>query len=106
MQFLNSKPHPILKVESDEGVFSTHYPDLRVPVFRDDTLPWQRGDSAVTSDTAAVRVDLRRFGLFLSGEQSQPKRAIANIVDSEMLHMFFVHEDLLVQYFLPATSKQ
>ena len=94
-----------LKVESDEGTFSTHYPDLRVPVYRDDTLPWQRGDSAALPDSAAVRVDLRRLGLFLSGDQSPPKRAIANIVDSDTLHMFFLHEDLLVQYFLPATSK-
>jgi len=94
-----------MKVESDEGVFSTHYPDLKVPVYRDDTLPWQRGDSAMLPDSAGVRVDLRRFSLFLTGEQVQPKRAIVNIVEKEMLHMFFLHEDHLVQYFLPATSK-
>jgi HUS1 checkpoint protein len=97
-----------LKVESDEGVFSTHYPDLRVPVYRDDTLPWRRPDSQAVTDpdfSASVRVDLKRLGLFLAGEQLQPKRAIANIVENEVLHMFFVHDDLLVQYFLPATSK-
>jgi len=97
-----------LKVESDEGVFSTHYPDLRVPVFRDDTLPWRKPDSQAMMDpdfTASVRVDLKRLGMFLSGEQLQPKRAIANIVEGEVLHMFFVHDDLLVQYFLPTTSK-
>jgi len=97
-----------LKVESDEGVFSTHYPDLRVPVYRDDTLPWRKPDSQAVTDpdfSASVRVDLKRLGLFLSGEQLQPKRAIANIVEGEVLHMFFVHDDLLVQYFLPATSK-
>jgi len=97
-----------LKVESDEGVFSTHYPDLRVPVFRDDTLPWRRPDSQAVTDpnhSASVRVDLKRLSQFLAGEQLQPKRAIANIVESEVLHMFFVHDDLLVQYFVPATSK-
>jgi len=97
-----------LKVESDEGVFSTHYPDLKVPVYRDDTLPWRKPDSQAVTDpeySASVRVDLKRLGLFLAGEQLQPKRAIANIVEGEVLHMFFVHDDLLVQYFLPATSK-
>jgi len=97
-----------LKVESDEGVFSTHYPDLRVPVYRDDTLPWRRPDSQAVTDpdfSASVRVDLKRLGMFLAGEQLQPKRAIANIVENEVLHMFFVHDDLLIQYFLPATSK-
>jgi len=97
-----------LKVESDEGVFSTHYPDLRAPMFRDDTLPWRRPDSQAVTDPnylASVRVDLKRLSLFLAGEQLQPKRAIANIVDKEVLHMFFVHDDLLIQYFVPATSK-
>ena len=74
-----------LKIEGEDGVFSTHYPDLRVPVYRDDTLPWQRGDSALLPDTASVRVDLRRLGLFLSAELGQSKRAIANLVDTEML---------------------
>jgi len=94
-----------LKVESDEGVFSTHYPDMKVPVYRDDTLPWKKGETAMLLDSASVRVDLRRFSLFLSGEQSQPKRAIANIVDNEMLHLFFLYDDLLIQYFLATTSK-
>ena len=34
---------------------------------------------------ASVRVDLRRLGLFLSAELGQSKRAIANLVDTEML---------------------
>jgi len=94
-----------LKVESDEGVFSTHYPDLKVPIFRDDTLPWRRPETQDQIQAASVRVDLKRLALFLGGEQQHPKRAIANIVDKEVLHMFFVHEDLVVQYFVPATSR-
>jgi len=97
-----------LKVESDDGVFSTHYPDQRVPVYRDDTLPWRKPDDHSVTDpdySASVRVDLKRFNMFLSGEQLLPKRSIANIVDQEILHMFFVHDDLVVQFFLPATSK-
>lgn len=94
-----------LKVESDEGEFCTRYPDVKVPVYRDDTLPWRRPDTQQDSlQEASVRVDLKRLSLFLAGETLQPKRAIANIVDREVLHMFFVHEDLLVQYFIPATS--
>jgi len=93
-----------LRVESDEGEFSTHYPDLPVPVYRDDTLPWRRPDTQALQ-AAAVRVDLRRLALFLGGEVLQPKRAIANIVDREVLHMFFVHEDLVVQYFLATSSR-
>jgi len=94
-----------LKVESDEGDFCTRYPEVKVPVYRDDTLPWRRPDTQHDPlQEASVRIDLRRLSLFLAGESSQPKRAIANIVDREVLHMFFVHEDLIVQYFIPATS--
>jgi hypothetical protein len=97
-----------LRVESDEGEFSTQYPDCKVPVYRDETLPWRRpgaDSSAALPQSASVRVDLKRLTLFLSGEHQQPKRAIANIVDREVLHIFFVHEDLMVQYFIAATSK-
>jgi len=96
------------KVEGDEGVFSTHYPNLRVPVYRDDTLPWKKPVNDSTADvdiSASVRVDLKRFNMFLSGEQLLPKRSIANVVDNEVLHMFLVHDDLVVQFFLPATTK-
>ena len=94
-----------LQVESDDGVFSTHFPDLKVPVYRDSTLPWQRTDTQLLLDIASVRVDLKRLNMFLVGEELQPKRVIANIVEREMLHMFFIHDDLVVQYFLPATCK-
>jgi len=66
---------------------------------------WQRTDTHILLDIASVRVDLRRFNMFLLGEELQPKRVIANIVEREMLHMFFIHDDLVVQYFLPATCK-
>ena len=94
-----------LQVESEDGVFSTHFPDLKVPVYRDETLPWQRTDTQLLLDIASVRVDLKRLNMFLVGEELQPKRVIANIVEREMLHMFFIHDDLVVQYFLPATCK-
>ena len=102
----NKEGRLTLKVESDDGVFSTHYPHLRVPVYTDETLPWQMTDSHLMPDSASVRVDLKRFSIFLVGEQLQPKRVIANIVEREMLHMYFIHDDLVVQYFLPVTSKQ
>jgi len=96
-----------LRVESDEGDFSTHYPNLKVPVYRDDSLPWRRLQSQDPGHSASVRVDLKRLVAFLQpgDSTSQPKRAIANIVQGDLLHMFLVHEDLLVQYFIPATSK-
>jgi len=94
-----------LKAESVEGVFSTHYPNMSVPVYRDDTLPWNKGDTGVLPDSASVKVEIRRFALFLSGDTTQPKRSILNIVDQELLHMFFLYDDLLVQFYLPATLK-
>jgi len=88
------------RVTSDEGVFTTTYPDLQLPVYGSGGTPGD-GDGAA----ASVRVDIRRLYQFLAGEQLQPKRAIANIVDQQALHMFFLHEELLVQYFLPATNR-
>ena len=91
------------RVTSDEGVFTTSYPDLQLPVYSSGGP----GPGPGTGDGAAasVRVDIKRLHQFLAGEQLQPKRAIANIVDQQALHMFFLHEELLVQYFLPATNR-
>ena len=86
-----------LKVESDEGEFCTQYPDVKVPVFRDDTLPWRRPDTQQDPlQEASVRIDLKRLSLFLAGETLQPKRAIANIVDREV-----IHSDLTLPYYKP-----
>ena len=101
----NKEGRLTLKVESDDGVFATHYPDLQVPEYRDDTLPWPRTDTRLLMDSASVKVDLKRFNIFLVGDQLQPKRVIANLVDREMLHLFSFYDDFVIQYFLPACCK-
>jgi len=97
----NKEGRLTIKVESDDGVFSTHFPHLKVPVYRDETLPWPRPDSQLLPDSASVRVDLKRLNIFLAGDQLQPKKVIANIVEREMLHIFSLYDDLMIQYFLP-----
>jgi HUS1 checkpoint protein len=49
----------------------------------------------------SVRVDLKKFHMFLAAEQIAPKKVIANLVRDKMIHMFLIHNDICIQYFIP-----
>ena len=49
-----------------------------------------------------VRVDLKKLLLYLSADHIIPKRALANFVDGKLIHLFLIHENICVQYLLPA----
>ncbi|XP_059099539.1 checkpoint protein HUS1-like [Tigriopus californicus] len=53
-------------------------------------------------DFVSVRVDLKKLSLLLNGEQIGPHRVICNLVEERMLHLFLIHDDVCLQYFVPA----
>ena len=94
-----------LSVEADNVNVVTHFRDLEVPAAANNDRVNMTAASRVAADDdfASVRVELRRFGLFLSaGETLQPRKVLANVCGDRMVHVFAVHEDVCVQYFVPA----
>ncbi|XP_039703051.1 checkpoint protein HUS1 [Pteropus medius] len=53
---------------------------------------------------AEVHVDIRKFLQFLAGQQANPTKAVCSIVSDKVLHLDVLHEDVSLQYFIPALS--
>ena len=53
----------------------------------------------------SVRVELRKLNQLLSAEQVGPTKIIANFVPKRMIHMFLIHDEVCIQYFIPAISE-
>ncbi|EPY85513.1 checkpoint protein HUS1 [Camelus ferus] len=51
-----------------------------------------------------VHVDVRKLLQFLAGQQGNPAKATCNIVSNKMVHFDLLHEDVSLQYFIPALS--
>ena len=49
-----------------------------------------------------VRVDLKKLLLYLSADHIIPKRTLANFVEGKLIHLFLIHDNICVQYLLPA----
>ena len=49
-----------------------------------------------------VRVELKKLLLYLSADHIVPKRILANFVESKLIHLFLVHDNVCIQYLLPA----
>ncbi|XP_063306694.1 checkpoint protein HUS1 isoform X2 [Pelobates fuscus] len=82
-----------LKIETDLVSVSTHFKDLRNP-------PWERDSVHMVE----ARVDIRKLLQFLAGQQVNPTKAICNIVHKRMIHFLLLHEDVSLQYFIPAMA--
>ncbi|XP_063306697.1 checkpoint protein HUS1 isoform X5 [Pelobates fuscus] len=88
-----------LKIETDLVSVSTHFKDLRNPPWVSDTLPERDSVHMVEA-----RVDIRKLLQFLAGQQVNPTKAICNIVHKRMIHFLLLHEDVSLQYFIPAMA--
>ena len=99
-------------LENDMIKIGTHFQNLDVPRMDnessrispadDDNNGNSQGDS---SGLATVKIELRRFNLFLHAEQINAKKVIANLVTDKMMHIFLVHDDIYMQYYIPAINE-
>jgi len=53
---------------------------------------------------AEVHIDIRKLLQFLAGQQVNPTKAVCNIVSNKIVHFDLLHEDVSLQYFIPAFS--
>ncbi|XP_077364488.1 checkpoint protein HUS1 isoform X2 [Festucalex cinctus] len=94
-----------LKIETDLVSVTTEFKDLGNPQWGDRDS--QDGGSRPPRDAdemAQARVDIRKLQQFLVGQQVNPSRAICNIVHQRVLHLILLHEDVSLQYFIPAVA--
>ena len=49
-----------------------------------------------------VRVDLKKLLLYLGADNIAPKRTLANFVAGKLIHLFLIHDNICIQYLIPA----
>ncbi|XP_057712046.1 checkpoint protein HUS1 isoform X2 [Corythoichthys intestinalis] len=89
-----------LKIETDLVSVTTYFKDLGNPQW-DERDTRDGGDADVTAE---ARVDIRKLQQFLVGQQVNPSKAICNIVHQRVLHLILLHDDVSLQYFIPAVA--
>uniref|UniRef100_A0A3P9P0A6 Checkpoint protein n=1 Tax=Poecilia reticulata TaxID=8081 RepID=A0A3P9P0A6_POERE len=80
-----------LKIQTDLVSVTTHFKDLGNPSRDPEVM-------------AEVTVDIRKLLQFLMGQQVNPSKALCNIVHQNVVHLVLLHEDVSLQYFIPAVS--
>ncbi|XP_069768398.1 checkpoint protein HUS1 isoform X2 [Narcine bancroftii] len=90
-----------LKIDTDMVSVTTHFKELGNPSWVEEgTQPdsFQRDPTSM----AKVKIDIKRLLQFLAGQQVNPSKAICNLVNKKVIHFVFLHEDVSLQYFIPA----
>ncbi|MEQ2301473.1 DNA damage checkpoint control protein [Ameca splendens] len=94
-----------LKIETDLVSATTHFKDLGNPPWGDESS--QDGGPSQSRDPelmAEATVDIRKLQQFLVGQQVNPSKAMCNIVHQNVVHLILLHEDVSLQYFIPAVA--
>lgn len=88
-------------VETDLVTVSTYFHDLDRPMWQNDDGISQLTDVKAFFD---ARIDIRKLAQFLSCQQFSPSKVICNIASDHMVHLLVLHDDVSLQYFMPAVS--
>ncbi|XP_058686711.1 checkpoint protein HUS1 isoform X2 [Poecile atricapillus] len=93
-----------LKIETDLVSVTTHFKDLGNP-------PWASEDGCQSSaqgrdleSMAEARIDIKKLQQLLAGQQVNPTKALCNIVHKRIVHFILLHEEVSLQYFIPAIA--
>ncbi|KAM3593643.1 uncharacterized protein V6R79_017771 [Siganus canaliculatus] len=95
-----------LKIQTDLVSVTTHFKDLGNPPWGDAASSQDAGPSQSRDpeDMVQVRVDIRKLQQFLMGQQVNPSKALCNLVQDRVVHLILLHEDVSLQYFVPAVA--
>ncbi|XP_059706688.1 checkpoint protein HUS1 isoform X2 [Haemorhous mexicanus] len=93
-----------LKIETDLVSVTTHFKDLGNP-------PWALEDGCQSSaqgrdleSMAEACIDIKKLLQLLAGQQVNPTKALCNIVRKRIVHFILLHEEVSLQYFIPAVA--
>ncbi|XP_003407109.1 checkpoint protein HUS1 isoform X1 [Loxodonta africana] len=89
-----------LKIETELVCVTTHFKDLGRPPLASGSASQGRNPEQM----AEVRIDVKKLLQFLAGQQVNPTKALCNIVNNKIVHFDLLHEDVSLQYFIPALS--
>ncbi|XP_066179417.1 checkpoint protein HUS1 isoform X3 [Sylvia atricapilla] len=93
-----------LKIETDLVSVTTHFKDLGNP-------PWASEDGCQSSaqgrdleSMTEACIDIKKLQQLLAAQQVNPTKALCNIVHKRIVHFILLHEEVSLQYFIPAIA--
>ncbi|XP_064396750.1 checkpoint protein HUS1-like [Halichondria panicea] len=89
-----------IKLQTDSVTVTTYFKDLQNHHFQDTSMSESRDNDLTMCE---ARVDIRKFSQFVQG-QFVPTKVICNVIDGRGLQIFLLHEDVSLQYYIPAVS--
>ncbi|XP_067867235.1 checkpoint protein HUS1 isoform X2 [Heterodontus francisci] len=93
-----------LKIDTDLVSVTTHFKELGNPPWVEEGTPPGSFQIRDPANMAEARIDIKRLLQFLAGQQVNPSKAICNIVSKKVIHFVLLHEDVSLQYFIPALA--
>ena len=87
-----------LSVETDVVSVETHFKDLGNPVVD------QSAEVSSQSEFVSAMINIKKLNHFLWGDQVNPNKVVCNVVKDKMIHLFLLHDDVSIQYFIPAVA--
>ncbi|KGL87987.1 Checkpoint protein HUS1, partial [Charadrius vociferus] len=93
-----------LKIQTDLVSVTTHFKDLGNPPWASEDGCQNSGQGRDPESMAEARIDIKKLQQLLAGQQVNPTKALCNIVSKRIVHFILLHEDVSLQYFIPALA--
>ncbi|XP_039248649.2 checkpoint protein HUS1-like [Styela clava] len=104
----NQQGEMLMRVDTDLVTVKTSFQDLDIPDVRMEDEEVQSVSHRLAwppDEFASARIDIKKFLQFLAGQIINPERVICNIVDGTIVQFFLLHDELSLQYFIPAIAR-
>ncbi|KAF2980450.1 hypothetical protein EK904_014094 [Melospiza melodia maxima] len=93
-----------LKIETDLVSVTTHFKDLGNPPWASEDGCQSSGQGRDLESMAEAYIDIKKLQQLLAGQQVNPTKALCNIVHKRIVHFILLHEEVSLQYFIPAIA--
>ncbi|KAJ6662064.1 hypothetical protein lerEdw1_012911 [Lerista edwardsae] len=93
-----------LKIETDLVCVTTHFKDLGNPPLVSEAGSQNTTQARDPESMAEARIDIKKLLQLLAGQQVNPTKALCSIVSKRIVHFILLHEDVSLQYFIPALA--
>lgn len=93
-----------LKIETDLVSVTTHFKDLGNPLWASEDGCQSSAQGRDLESMAEACIDIKKLQQLLAGQQVNPAKALCNIVHKRIVHFILLHEEVSLQYFIPAIA--
>jgi len=94
----------VMKFSTETELVSTRltFTGLETPKLDEDSQA--PSNSWPQNEFASVRIDIKKLLQLFASQQINPFKVVCNVINNSAVHFFIVHDDISLQYFIPAVQ--